>query len=145
MSKPEDFKADRSRWRTDGPWWDEPDRKDWEHEGFACMAKRHRRSGNWCGYVGVPPGHPWHGKAYGDIDAEVHGSLTYAEECQGDICHTPKAGEPEHLWWLGFDCAHCYDASPVGDEFMAWDATYRTLQYVQHETESLAQQAKEAE
>ena len=34
--------------------------------------------GTLCGYLGVPPSHPWWGKWYGDIDCEVHGGLTYS-------------------------------------------------------------------
>jgi hypothetical protein len=33
--------------------------------------------GHLCGYIGLPPAHPWHGKWYDDIDAEVHGGLTF--------------------------------------------------------------------
>lgn len=32
-----------------------------------------------CGYLAVPEGHPWYGKHYGDIGADVHGGLTYSE------------------------------------------------------------------
>jgi len=36
-------------------------------------------SSGWrCGYVFVPPGHPWHGEAYGDIVVEVRGGLCYS-------------------------------------------------------------------
>lgn len=60
-----------------------------------------------CGYVRIPPGHPWHGKDYDSVEPypEVHGGLTFAEpdtDCG-------KGGE-DNAWWLGFDCAHFDDA-----------------------------------
>jgi hypothetical protein len=58
-----------------------------------------------CGYVRVPPGHPWHGKDYDSIDAEVHGGLTFAEPDE----HCGKGG-PDDAWWVGFDAAHAGDA-----------------------------------
>jgi hypothetical protein len=44
---------------------------------IACSIHKHE-SGHLCGYIGLPKAHPWHGKDYDDIDAEVHGGLTYA-------------------------------------------------------------------
>jgi hypothetical protein len=58
-----------------------------------------------CGYVRVPLGHPWHGKSHNDLNVEVHGGLTFAE---ADVpCDAPGADTD---WWLGFDCAHAFDA-----------------------------------
>ena len=37
------------------------------------------RMGSLCGYLGVPPNHPWYGKSWDGIDCDVHGGLTYAE------------------------------------------------------------------
>ncbi len=54
-----------------------------------------------CGYVKIPEGHPWYGKDYFDIpEVGVHGGLTYSD----------KDGL-EYLqgFWIGFDCAHCFD------------------------------------
>jgi len=47
-----------------------------------------------------------------DIDANVHGGLTFARP---DI-ECGKGGEDD-AWWVGFDCAHCYDA--VDPELLA--------------------------
>lgn len=58
-----------------------------------------------CGYIKVNPGHPWHGKDYSDIDAYVHGGLTFAE---ADM-PCDKEGE-DNGYWIGFDCGHYYDA-----------------------------------
>lgn len=143
---------DRSSWGP-GPWQDEPDRVEFEHLGFPCLIVRVPQAGHLCGYVAVPPCHPWHGKGYDDVPADVHGGLTYADKCQGNVCHVPKPGEPDDVWWLGFDHAHSGDSRP-GDralyqrigmfQSMHDHDTYKTVEYVRAGCESLAHQAKEA-
>ena len=148
---------DKTTWGP-GPWHNEPDRDEWRDEatGLPCLAVR-GPAGAWCGYVGVPPTHPWHGRHYSDCSAtpaceetwcahapcvtiDVHGGLTYAAACQGDICHVPAPGE-QQAWWFGFDCAHAWDVVPsLGDVFHAHDATYRTPDYVRREVTRLAAQ-----
>jgi hypothetical protein len=143
-----------------GPWTGEPDKAQWVDEatGLDCLAVRNR-IGAWCGYVGVPPGHPLHGADYEDPDVDVHGGLTYASPCQEDrlegICHVPEPGRPADVWWFGFDCAHLGDMSPYDakDRFAdpgarIWkyrtDDVYRDLGYVRLECGSLAAQLKVA-
>lgn len=63
----------------------------------------HNGNGYRCGYVRVPNGHPWHGKDYGEIDAEVHGGLTFGE---ADV---PCGAGEDSDHWFGFDCAHAWD------------------------------------
>jgi hypothetical protein len=138
---------DKSRW-GEGPWHTEPDHVEFEHVGHPCILHRVESHAGWCGYVAVPPGHPWHGKGESDIAADVHGGLTYAQGCEGDICHVPKPGEPDNVWWVGFDTAHSGDASPGHAEhsfatFSGYE-TYKTVGYVRDETERLAEQAREA-
>lgn len=145
--------ADKSGWGP-GPWQDEPDKEQWTDEatGYACLLKRNR-IGSLCGYVGIPDGHPWHGTGYDDIapSPEVHGGLTYSDLCQegpeGEtICHVAAPGEPEPLWWLGFDCAHAGDLCPaykVGSFGRDYEA-YRTAGYVRAQCATLARQAAEA-
>lgn len=162
---------DKSAWGP-GEWQDEPDKIQWKDEatGLACLANR-GPGGHWCGYVGVPPEHPAHGKDYyrvydlfGEYDSDgyldVHGGLTYAAECahgpeESSICHVPEPGEPDNVWWLGFDCAHLHDLSPAheagnarryaetGDPLwrrLGEHDKYRTLEYVRAETAKLASQ-----
>ena len=150
---------DRSSWPS-GPWDGEPDKIQWPDAatGLPCLAVRNPTYGHWCGYVGLPPGHPLHGVDTDDIDnivSGVHGGINYtdlcfrtqdAEESVG-ICHVPSPGEPEHVWWVGFDCAHALDASPFTVRNMrdlmlqpVLPATYRTLAYVQDNCASLAAQ-----
>lgn len=125
----------------DGPWDNEPDHVTFEVDGLLCILHRVPGLGHWCGYVAVPPSHKAHGRGIYDVDVNVHGGLTYARPCQGAICHVPKPGESDSVWWLGFDCAHYYDASPTRPPSSLGES-YRTLNYVCAETESLARQLK---
>jgi hypothetical protein len=159
---------DKASWGP-GPWQHEPDKEQWQDEatGFACLLKRNP-VGALCGYVGVPEGHPWHGSDYSPgwraeddeplspalqllDDVEVHGGLTYAASCQegpedATICHVPAPGEPEPLWWFGFDCAHSWDRCPGYRRLSLGSGdTYRDVAYVKAECASLARQAKAAE
>jgi hypothetical protein len=83
--------------------------------------------------------------------------VTTCEDCQGSgfvptsstgICHVPDAGEPDNVWWFGFDCHHAFDRAPgfrldlpAGLQLQLFkDAHYRNLAYVEAETTRLAQQ-----
>lgn len=151
----------------DGPWRDEPDRVEWRNPGSALPRLVLRnRLGAWCGYVGLPPWHPLHGRTAwgtGGTDEqeddrinrlEVHWGITYANECRGGICHVPAPGEPAHVWWLGFDCAHSGDLAPglaatvqsvCGRSSVDRHETYRDLDYVVAHTEALAAQLEVVE
>lgn len=151
---------DKSTW-GEGPWQHEPDRLDFEHAGLPCLLSR-GPGGHWCGYAAVPPGHPWHGQSDETPAVEVHGGLTYANRCDGHVCHVPKPGEPDDVWWFGFDCAHAgdfapkHEASHYGKGYPWLDKpydhatavaasdfsvdVYRDLAYVRAETERLAEQ-----
>lgn len=64
----------------------------------------------------------------------VHGGLTYAQN------HEPF-GEPDGLWWFGFDCAHSGDLVPgMAEPGWANHGTYRDQSYVAAEVQSLAAQ-----
>jgi len=142
-----------------GPWTDEPDKEQFTDEGtgLPCLVKRNH-FGSLCGYVGVSEGHPWFAKDYSDLPANVHGGLTFADFCQeGDeaqaICHIPGPGEPDRVWWLGFDCGHAWDVAPAMDareHGRGWepirmpDTSYKTVGYVKAELARLAAQAAAA-
>lgn len=138
----------RAGWPS-GPWDDEPDRVEFKSHGFDCIVLR-QVAGHLCGYVGVPAGHPWHGVDFGAGDApevSVHGGVTYSEHCAGKVCHVPAPGEPEHLFWVGFDCAHSGDARPrdlMLDGERDWFGCYKSIGYVRGECMSLANQALNA-
>jgi hypothetical protein len=136
---------DRAGWGP-GPWDNEPDRVEFRHAGLACLLHR-GGGGAWCGYVGLPPGHPAHGKGYGDAllyGVSAHGGLTYAAPCAHHVCHVPKPGEPDDLWWLGFDCAHAMDRLPghleSGFVGLGGGDHYWTVEDVTRETKALAEQ-----
>lgn len=162
---------DRTNWRS-GLWDGEPDKVQWQDEetGLPCLAVRNG-SGAWCGYVGVAEGHPWFEQHYREHeDVEVHGGITFSDFCverdkEHGICHIPDTGEPENVWWFGFDCAHSFDVMPqrdallgmrdlmngLVDGFLDLDSTlkgerdeYRTLAYVKSEVVRLAVQIKAA-
>jgi hypothetical protein len=156
-----------------GPWQDEPDRAQWydPDNGMACLIVR-QHHGAWCGYVGVEPGHPWHGVSYGECvepdcgdewwhydctpggKTSVHGGLTYSAPCQegadAKVCHVPAKGRPDNVWWFGFDCAHDGDLVPATERLMAnygsrgLGGAYRDIDYVRAEVAHLAAQLAEA-
>ena len=131
------------------PWKNEPDHAEFEHAGLPCIIHRNRMGG-WCGYAGVSPGHPDHRKHYDDVGVEVHGGLTYADACQGAICHVPKPGQADDVWWFGFDCCHSGDLLPQMVELSKkfnelycnphTQEVYRDEAYVRAETCRLAEQ-----
>ncbi len=152
---------DKTDWPR-GPWDNEPDRVEWRSEaGYPALIVRADITGALCGYVGVPPGHPAHGKHYNDIEVDAHGGLTYAGPCRGAICHVPAEGEPDDVWWLGFDTAHAGDYTPAIEATLGklpgrelepynepapdegWYAQrYRSIEYVKLVVERLAAQLK---
>jgi hypothetical protein len=145
---------DKSKWPR-GPWDDEPDKVQWQDEatGLPCMIRRSPIMGSWCGYVGVSPDHPAFGQDYNAIDDErisVHGGLAYAGGCTDgvspeiSICHVVEPGEPDHVWWLGFDCGHAFDHSPALS-YVLPDAIYRDQSYIENEVRQLASQLAEIE
>lgn len=179
MNKIEYHSLDKSDWAK-GPWQDEPDKVQWYDEttDLPCLIVRGPH-GALCGYVGVRPGHPWHGQHYDDVGLtgakpdtydpdwypDAHGGLTFAGPCQPHekpeegICHIPREGDTDDIWWLGFDCAHAGDKSGMAwevhypDELKAdlaaikarypgvRDDVYRDIAYVTAEVTKLAAQA----
>jgi hypothetical protein len=160
-------KVDRTGWPS-GPWDAEPDRVEWPTAvGYTGLIVRNDL-GNLCGYVAVVPGHPAYERTWmsadcyelGDdgkldyqrqkanpvSDLSVHGGITYADHCAGRICHLPAPGEPDNVWWLGFDCAHSGDLVPNMHRHFPHDwGHYRDVAYVRTEVESLAAQLKSLE
>lgn len=159
-----------------GIWDNEPDKVQWvdAETNLDCLAVRNGM-GAWCGYVGVPESHPWHGIDYGscvmgencDRDEKdwycshspenlltVHGGITYAAFCQDGpeeeaICHVVFDGRPDPIWWFGFDCAHGGDICPAYEfSFTTWCgqmSVYRDLEYVRSECARLAKQLAEVQ
>ena len=104
-----------------------------------------------CGYIKVEKNHPWYGVGYDDINVDVHGGLTFAEE---DV---PCGKGNDDGYWVGFDCGHyCDKPDPsLMDEnnlefqkkmnLMGLDVhnngEIRTQEYVENECRRLAVQA----
>jgi hypothetical protein len=113
------------------------------HDGYQWEVV-HNRIAYRCGYVRIPAGHPWHGKGYDDVPADVHGGLTFAEadtDCG-------KGGE-DNAWWLGFDCAHAGDAPDwelpgYRQEMFFPGGTIKDTAYVEAECKLLIEQARAA-
>lgn len=144
----------------EGPWVDEPDRKEWRAHGLPCLMLRAPLFGHWCGYAGVPPEHPLHGRAWRSVRLRLHAhrGLNFAGPCDDRVCHEPRPGEPEAIWWLGFDCMHADDFVPVMSSpwaralggYHGFDerdrslyGTYRDAAYVEAEVQLLAIQLAE--
>lgn len=134
-----------------------------EHAGLQCSVVL-TGMGHHCGYVGLPPEHPWFGKSYSDtvivpqeiikrlIDVDKVGILNvFCAGIKNDQESLDRgeielvlavdvhggityAGEGEGLWWLGFDCAHSDDGKQRGDP--GW----KGRAYAEAETRSLADQ-----
>jgi hypothetical protein len=158
---------DKTTW-GEGPWNSEPDKVQWTDPatGLPCMIHRAKTTGSWCGYVGVGSGHPHYGiHDFSEIPVSVHGGITFADKCDpgfnpetGEgICHIPEPGEPDDVYWFGFDCGHAFDLMPAMHATMReigfvptarghitdslWNPeTYRDIDYVRSECTILASQ-----
>jgi hypothetical protein len=136
------------RWGR-GPWLDEPDRIEWYAQGLPCLMTR-SLTGHLCGYVAVPPGHPLHGVDHDDPRLQcfvVHGGVNYAQACSRLVCHVPRPGEPDDVWWFGFDCMHGGDYVPAAMRVLApfmdervGGLTYRDVPFVRAHINLLAAQ-----
>jgi hypothetical protein len=76
----------------------------------------------------------------GHLLDDFDGWRTHCE--QTSICHRVEAGENDKVWWLGFDCCHCGDASPryIGELRGLGSGVYRDVNYVTTEVGNLARQ-----
>lgn len=148
------------------PWNLEPDFKKWidRETGLVCAIIRHDECGHLCGYVKVPPsnlrkrmigrtripaGIDLRGKlrcrdgaSLREIaNLSVHGGITFSGHFRSNHHASMHRG-----YWIGFDCAHCYDLSPKMDKFMQErglppsDGIYRDFAYVTEQCANLAKQ-----
>jgi hypothetical protein len=141
---------DKSDWGP-GPWQDEPDRVKWVCEGFNCLILRVEGLGHLCGYVEIPPRHPWYRSAPDDFTILCHGGITY------DCSERPGSGLESGFRWVGFDAAHARDFAPGSDARLrridpnhvsrfghptGWGETveYRTIEYMKRECERVVAQ-----
>ena len=135
-----EYKSEHGKFPPDGPWANEPDFFEWIEHQYTCVIWRNDTTGAWCGYVLLPEGHPLHGVEYQSVPAQyeidIHGGVTYsgkASELMAFLDEDPR-------WAYGFDCGHCYDATPLSPMRKFPDVVYRDADYAIKETNSLAQQ-----
>ena len=77
-------------------------------------------------YVAVPPGHPWHGKNYDEIEVGgyVHGGLTFsdkADEFNGEGSDGFERLKTMNAWLVGMDWNHAGDVD--------WNTSTHTRRY----------------
>ena len=88
----------------------------------------------YCGYVGLPPSHPFYEKndeefySQDKYEISVHGGLTFGSGSVG-INRTDRLDIP-NTWWLGFDTHH-------------FDSDNSSSEYALRETFHLAKQLEE--
>ena len=60
-----------------------------------------------CGYVGIPSNHKLAKKSVDELSSlDCHGGITYSEPYLHEC-------EDNNTWWIGFDCAHCFDGYDI--------------------------------
>lgn len=141
--------------------------KEWTTEaGLPAVAKL-TPWGTFNGYIAVPEGHPLYGVDTTDtwgwgneladrVNCAAHGSTTYADLGLNNISGTGATANTATAWWLGFDCAHHGDFSPVTDLHLSDPrdeypditveevfGTWRSLDYVIDCCEAMAREAQE--
>ena len=96
---------------------------------FKCYIRRVPRCGHLCGYVHLTPDSDYYGYEYDDIPVDCHGGLTYGSEHNNE-------------WVIGFDCAHLEDLQPFYSDMEVYGntGTYRDMEYVAKECESICEQ-----
>lgn len=141
------------------PWRTEPSLGSYLYLGFPICILRNSSTLSLCGYVGVPPTHPFHSHHYYDLPSlTIHGGLTYS---QSYLPHIPDV--KDGYWYFGFDCSHSFDLMPgllfenlppsvrehptshgMPDTYRLFGTertqTYRTFPYVYFECKQLADQ-----
>jgi len=152
-------------WWGHGEWVEEIDILEWEFKNVKCKVFRmaandavkndgtaHIFGGYFNGYIQVPDNHPWKEMDPFEIDADVHGGITFG-----------KKDEKNGQYWIGFDCAHLNDILPSMElikktfpqlQFskdleemkkrfpvsLLFNPSYKNINYVKYECESLVDQ-----
>ena len=117
---------------NDWIWLTEPNKLEFEHAGMKCLILRDKFL--WLGgYVGLEPGHPYHGKLFRNINAKVHQGLNFSGKGDGER-------RQEGLWWVGFYCDRPGDVVPGRLDALQGGEIYRDVDYVRGEVEKLAEQ-----
>ena len=149
---------DRSAFEK-GEWDNEPDFVYWTdpYTQYKCLIRR-SIVGVLCGYVGVEKGHPCYGMDYLSVPVEMHGGITFSDHIDGYPIDGYPIGdklmnwaiewgkENSKTWWIGFDCCHYGDLMPLKEGYIEASIpkliTYKNINFVTKEVESLARQLK---
>jgi hypothetical protein len=135
----------------EGEWTNEPHSYQWSAFDLQCLVFRAPNLLHWCGYVGVPPGHPAFLRDYQDLpEIQVHGGLTYSNFLERAESYVKSRTHSCRHWWLGFNCSHPFDLVPglLRGQLGSLSSrlciqTYRNFKYVRAQTEFLAIQLSE--
>lgn len=146
----ETYVYDKAGW-TAGQWSSEPDKVQWQDplSGIPCLIVRQR--GLWSSYAGLNQTYTIYGQTASALDALlIVGGLevTYAAVADNSgrplaIVHTPEAGEPGGLWWVGVGA--CHDSELLTDEdpmLGVDDETYRNMRYAMGISQALAEEMR---
>ena len=131
-----------------------------KYKGYNCAVVAHHH-GHRCGYVCLPKTSRFYNVDYSKIDVDVHGGLTYGSES-----YSHPIATKEHVYWIGFDCAHLYDSpdeeilrkfGELNDEpeyyrevlrsgsYHRYDSSVKSQYYVECEIKSMVDQIIELE
>lgn len=126
-------------------WLDEPNKLEWEYEGYECVIIRNSIYGYLCGYVCLDIGHPWALKYSEDAtirSIDVHGGITFSD----NFLPIKPYKTNVNVWWIGFAAGHTKDFCPFNNIFDTTiiNATYKNMAFIKAEVEKLARQCKEA-
>jgi hypothetical protein len=133
--------------------------REFTHAGLQCRVVL-TSLGHHCGYVAVPPDHPWFGLDYTDevpvpqevIEREINIEeigiinlfctdepttdacpIVLAVDVHGGLTFANKFNDAD-LWWFGFDCAH------AGDGRNSSEPGWRDQSYAETHCRKLAEQ-----
>lgn len=119
------------------------------YKGYVCFCNRiipvytsttvySQNMFHWCGYIGIPKGHPFYSKGYNDLNVVCHGGLTFAGFFDND------RADKDRLFFIGFDCAHSGDICSFSTMFNNTDV-YRDLQYVKNQCRKIVDQISDTD
>lgn len=130
---------------------EEGNRYEFNYRGYNCLIIRHKTMLYLCGFVAVNEDSIFFGSDPLNLDFKVHGSVTVGfpgldNNWKEDLYYKPLTDETgKSLWWLGFDCGHTGDLTPIDlllDSVLDMNdnRTYKNLEYVENELKYLVDQ-----
>jgi hypothetical protein len=129
----------------------EGDAREFEESGYHCVIIREPVAGYLSGYVGLPRAHSLYGLDLSGLEDRtlelvVHGGVGFAGP------QVANGRERPGLWYFGFDCNHLddlclkdFEGADAVSLSVKHSSTYKTMEFVEAELRSLAQQLKAAE